>query len=861
MKAGWQEADATHDCSLSDGEQTFFFNVAGKPKIFQEEPTVPSTFVASASGKQFGDWEPGFSQIEQRDWTGGRGQEDFYTDESRYFDAKMAWTMSPGRLGPVPAWMFAEIMKLGYTNLPGAMRPGNGYDVRWRKMLSGHVLARSFTTDASTYTATKVQIWVRRKGMPSSTLTVKIYADSSSAPDSGGALLASATLTAASLADTLTYLYEFDLGAGFAVSATTTYWICIYPDATDTEINHWEVGYGSGAADTCKSSADSMTSWDTTGEQLYFRITAAPVKRQWHQFDLDGVRYAVDEKASGAASTLLINGWRGKATAGTSTTLTDSNQAWVADKLIGAWVRIWKGTGAGQYRQITDNTDTKLTVATWDITPDTTSEYYVYATNEWRDITPSGGGDLIDGVVKSVAVFDNIAIFAQGSGVNMLKMRFNAAAATPAHEFDDDGTNKADLVMSCHHPTMGPVIYRALNTDKTVKYSKVKAWSTDLSFTEERDVGDEQFAITGLMFYNGQPWPLKENGVFYIVGERAQQVELGFDSMTNWYNGVASKVWNMQAYFNWAGSLMEMYGSSVNDTGPWLNAGLPTSRRGFISCLDATHAFLIAGIDAGDGTSSVLTYNKRGWMELWRAWTASKRVQSVKWQSCPGTWDRLWISVGGDLVCQLFPEHTLNPFRETDFPFFHEWVIETSTIDMKAARISKLFNSLALTSKNLGRTAWIELDFQVDDQIDGDEWISIGEFRESDYQEVFLGQGDKKRIRYRLRGYSEDAEAPALVYAAVLDAFARTPVKFQWIMRIHLKSLAYEGGDFSADPDDFREWLAVASTTAKELRLRAPVKHMDNIDVVIEPPRTSIRMIDRLKGIWTGTTTLVIRQK
>lgn len=855
MRAGYKDALATHDCSLSDGENTWFFNIAGKPKTIIEEPTTASTFVTSQTGKQFGDWEPGFSQIEQRDWTGGRGQEEFWSDETRFFDSRYAWTMSPNRLGPVPAAGFAEVMAWGFNSLPGSNRAGNGWDVRWRKMLDGYALARSFTTDASTYTGTRLKVYARRRGTPATTLTVALYGDDSG-PDIVGGVLASGVAVAADFGDTLTYLYEFDLGAGYEIEASTKYWVVVYADGSgDNDINHWLVGYGSGAPDTCYSSSD-VVNWDETGEQLYFEFLSAAVDRKWHLFKIDGVQYAVSQNADGTASTLMMNGWRGKATAATSTTLSDSGKSWVADLLIGAWVRIVRGTGAGQYRQITDNTATQLTVATWSITPDATSEYVVYATPEWTDITPSGG-DLIDGVVKSVCVFNGIALFAQGASVNMLKMRFSGTA----HEFDDDGSNKGDCVFACYHPTLGQVVYRGQNSDVTIDYSKVKAWSTDLSFKESKTVGGTDFLITGISFYNGQPWAFKENGTWFLNGERMQQVELGFDSMANWYNGMASRVWNMQLYFNWAGTVEEMYGSNVNDMGPWLHAGLPADRKGFVSCMEAVHAFLIAGVDAGDNTSSVLAYNKRGWHELWRAWASGKRIQDVGWQTCPGTYDRLWISVGGELVYQLYPETGLNPFREDGLPFYHEWAIETSTIDMKAARISKLFNSLALTTKNLGRLAWIELDHQIDDQIDGDTWVEVGEYRESDYQEIFLGKGDKKRIRYRLRGYTEDAETPALVLAAVLDAFARTPVKFQWIMRVPVKSLAVEGGEISSLPDEFRLWLEQASTTAKDLTLRAPLKHMDDISVVVEPPRTTARIVDRLKGLWSGTITLVVRQK
>jgi hypothetical protein len=67
----------------------------------------------------------------------------------------------------------------------------------------------------------------------------------------------------------------------------------------------------------------------------------------------------------------------GTATSGAATTLTDSGQAWTVDEYINYVVWIHAGTGNGQYREITSNTATALTVATWGTNPDATSEYRI----------------------------------------------------------------------------------------------------------------------------------------------------------------------------------------------------------------------------------------------------------------------------------------------------------------------------------------------------------------------------------------------------------------------------------------------------------------------------------------------------
>lgn len=76
----------------------------------------------------------------------------------------------------------------------------------------------------------------------------------------------------------------------------------------------------------------------------------------------------------------------GTATAGASTTLTDSGKDWDTNEHASKELVIWKGTGASQYRTISSNTATVLTVSVaWTTNPDTTSEYYI------KDVTEAPG--------------------------------------------------------------------------------------------------------------------------------------------------------------------------------------------------------------------------------------------------------------------------------------------------------------------------------------------------------------------------------------------------------------------------------------------------------------------------------------
>jgi hypothetical protein len=68
----------------------------------------------------------------------------------------------------------------------------------------------------------------------------------------------------------------------------------------------------------------------------------------------------------------------GNASAGGASTLTDASRAWTVNQWANTLVKIISGTGVGQYRVVTSNTATILTVnSAWTTAPDTTSVYEV----------------------------------------------------------------------------------------------------------------------------------------------------------------------------------------------------------------------------------------------------------------------------------------------------------------------------------------------------------------------------------------------------------------------------------------------------------------------------------------------------
>ncbi len=840
--------------SLSDGLTYYEFDVVGDPPDINEEPQVPTSHIFGTAGKEFGSWEPGFSHIQQKTWVGGRAQQEFTDDESKFFDSRSLWSFTPEHLHPAPQWRFSEPLDVHSENyMPSGERNPIGANVRWKRLVGSTEYSRQFVPFASK-TFTVAQLWVRRHGTPAGNLTFELWSNTAGKPN---AVIETSTLSATDFEEDVSTIGEFSMSQ--ALTSGTTYHVVVLSSGADNDNNYYEVGYGTGGdANLYNNSTDSGSSWNAeTTVQLFFRISEARWTGRWFQFDMEGARYAVSSRDDDTNSVLYINGDRGIVTSATSTIVTDSTKSWTTDQWIGIFFRVTKGTGKGQFGQITDNDGTTFTTAAMTITLDSTSEYVFYATDYWTPVVPATV-DLTDRVVSQPIVFDNQVLFPYGSATNMLRVRWNSA--TPGHEGNAEAT-KADFVSNTVGTDGTASIIRAENDSVDLSVSVLKAWATDLSFGTEVDAGEDTELITGLTAFNNAVNVRKEGSIGIFRNNKYVTMDIGLDTMTQATNGIAAAVWNLSLFVNWAYSVEQITGNNVDDMGPWLNAGLPAGRRGIVSALEPTQAIMYFGIDAGSSrTSSVLGWNKIGYGSIFEAWQSGLRVRGVRYQSCPGTQDRLWIQVENELVVMDLPDESLNMLTDTGMLYQHEAVFESSTIDMNAKNIKKLFDGLALTTRNLADGITIIAQYQVDNDIDGSVWYDIGEFNRSDHQSVGIWQGNRRRLRIRLLLRTGTAATPSVIRAWVVEAYGRIPVKYQWSLRIPLKTLTITNNKASADPDEFVKWLKYQGQNAGSLVMGSIWPDLDNIRVLVEPPSVIRHAIQRMTKAKVLTISVAIRE-
>lgn len=834
-----ESKDNTYQIELRDGSSVWQMSLRGGESGLVERGNTPQTTQFGTGGQRFGLWEPGFSHIQQRSWHGGRGQENYESDETRFFDSQNLFSLIPNCVFPATKWKFAR-----------GLRNEDVYfvdDVAWRA-LEGvtRYISVAFTASAN-YNATQCGLWLRRVGSPG-TLTFVLCSDS---PGDPGGALQSTTKTISDVTDWISLFEIFGITSQ-ALVLGTIYHIYVYGATGSNKGSHWEVGVDPNSSGSKYST--SGTTWTAADFKMQFRIMETDPTRYFNYFWLENALYAVTRStyADGSASKVFILGDRGTATSANSTSLTCTGKTWGTTKFVGARVRIISGTGAGQNAAIVSHTDDTLTFTTWAVAADNTSTFVIYSNEWWTEVSTTGLGS----VTGRPCVAANIAYFPQGQSTNIRRMRVNASS----YDFADDSTNKADLMYLGFDPSTatGAQVWRANNTTKAISRANTATWGTDLVFGTAIPVGSTDYPVTYFGQYNNYLWVFKEDSLWNIQNDYAYTPNPDFSASVSSTNGV-NVAHNMFLYFSLMHSTMQLYGGQFDSVGPDRDAGIPDGRQGPPSAFLSVGPTLFEAIDAGSGTSSVMCYANGGWHEVLRGYSAGKRIRDLAYHPCPDAHKQLWVDCGGDMVYQVYPQDTFNPLKDDDLPHVHEAVLVSSTIDMGASSLPKYLKELSITSMNLeDGVTWVEMDYQTDKDVGTDNWTRAGEYLESPDSARMIKLGNKFLFRYRLRLMTSDATTPAILYASTLKGFSRTPVKRQFDVRINLNSI--RRGTIKTDLRALHEWMWASTMNASGMTLRALYWELDDIQVVLEPPTIFRESRNKTTSAWRGYAVLTLRE-
>ena len=312
--------------------------------------------------------------------------------------------------------------------------------------------------------------------------------------------------------------------------------------------------------------------------------------------------------------------------------------------------------------------------------------------------------------------------------------------------------------------------------------------------------------------------------------------------MEEW-NGKASTIHNVYYYVRWMqGSIQRYYNLQLDSVGPDRDAGLPEGRQGAIADLMPYPGRYFAAIDAGDaGYSSVLLNNNSGWHEIYRAPNAGERITALGYLPISGSRpDRLWISVGDDIVWLVMPSNTLKAVYDDQAEYTHESVLISSWMSIGMVDVVKQWGSMNIMAENLSDEAvYVEADYQVDQD---PTWYPMsGHYVESPDQEIKFKDDfgiSAKRLRYRLRLQTNDKSKTPFIKAVVMKTVIKVATKYCFAMSC--RNLA-DDVNLRDELEDITPWdrlkiLTEWANNATALHMHAFTDPFDDKVVFVDPP-------------------------
>lgn len=434
-------------------------------------PLQRNAMQTSNTSNQYSDLEPPWISIPQENWTGGRANELFPKDTTRYRDGKRVQAGFNEVIYNAPLDYYSTGFRKAETNCPGSLK--------WKNIgTSGEKYIAVAFSPAQTFEAGEVYVHMRRRGTPASSLTVQLR-DGISAESN---VLAEKSFSTEDVTDTLAEFFKFTFEP-VELSSGTTYYVLVYSETADNE-DYWQVGISENTQMTTFASADGVN-FNSANYELYYRVAEAQNTDTTKFFIYEQVPFMIRQnpianRYNDYVPSLWVNGDIGALSDRTANTLTDNSKEWVVNCFAGARIGLVYREGSEEHlsvwRKIVSNTADTITIeGEWDLYPSVSdeTEYVIVDTPLWHEITGHG----LTSYVTDIHVIRGVVYFCQGDHVAVRKMRWNHNA----FEFMELTDVYATFLQSVRD-SQGMMLYRARNDDenhqRSVERSILLDWET-----------------------------------------------------------------------------------------------------------------------------------------------------------------------------------------------------------------------------------------------------------------------------------------------------------------------------------------------------------------------------------------------
>lgn len=565
---------------------------------------------------------------------------------------------------------------------------------------------------------------------------------------------------------------------------------------------------------------------------------------QGEYFEYKGCLYYVTEPVTGQ-SKLFINCDRGAAdsNSGQLTKLIDATKSWAADAYIGCVVKITGGPGAGEWRKVTDNDGTSLTVSpAWETTHTTSTEYVIKGANIWTEIGSTGFSATYP--VKDVDVSNyDVVYFSQGQSAYIQRMREYNNSGTWTREFAADATNTADLLCTDWDQTKKGVIWKAVNTTPPILCSgSASAWGTSLTFptADNVQIGDSS-PIKGIVPYDGKVAVTKNAEIWLVKNNLPEKLSINMGSRYEEYTGRNPMVYSPYLIFPYGNGIERMVGQIVEDFTP----KMPISYSGqFMDSFAIPGAIISArrGVNVSGiaNNSMILIWRNGAWHPFYSIDT-TYQVFDVYYQRIDSGDDILWFSATTGILGIRFPrewDYLKDPaFQENGYEVSSEGYLVTGWFNAGSKRLSKWWESIyvAMDTVGAGSGAGIAVYYQTQRYLsdtDISAWTYAGSLSASGEINLRI---ESREVRFRFVLTGNATHVPILLGYNV-EYIGRVDAADNYVVPILIadRQLDLVGKEEDANAHDKMTILDAWSRSVVPLTMRSVLNVFDNKRVVID---------------------------
>jgi hypothetical protein len=149
----------------------------------------------------------------------------------------------------------------------------------------------------------------------------------------------------------------------------------------------------------------------------------------------------------------------------------------------------------------------------------------------------------------------------------------------------------------------------------------------------------------------------------------------------------------------------------------------------------------------------------------------------------------------------------------------------------------------------------MDIDYQYDDMIGKSgaaNWLRLGTVSVSPEQTIPMNLGNKRAIRFRIRGYSNTTTTPPILLAITVEGFTRAPSRRMWNVRVRTE----RNGIGRRNSSNLLAFLNEASEFPGKVMMRSKIPEMNNRFVIVRHPRVNRTLMNAIRKWWSGEMTL-----